>query len=185
MTARDDQRFLLLYEEHFNRIYAYCRRRASESAVDDLVADVFMTVWRRIDGAPVGEASLGWLYRIAYLVASNHWRGTSRRRRLNTKLEGLRASVDLPVVDHVVVRQEVRDALGVLEELHPRDREIIKLSMWEGMSPDEIAAVLDVTPETARQRLHRARKRLTQKYKKEYSSESDPPLLRKEVSGEH
>ena len=82
----------------------------------------------------------------------------------------------------------VRDRLAspkLLQELHPRDREIIKLSMWEGMSPDEIAAVLDVTPETARQRLHRARKRLTQKYKKEYSSESDPPLLRKEVSGEH
>ncbi|MCW3017623.1 MAG: polymerase, sigma-24 subunit, subfamily, partial [Solirubrobacterales bacterium] len=57
--------------------------------------------------------------------------------------------------DHRVAA--VRAALARLDE---EDREILRLTSWEGLTPTEIAAVLQVPGVTVRSRLHRARKRL-------------------------
>ena len=50
----------------------------------------------------------------------------------------------------------MHEALG---RLGPRDREVLLLAEWEGLSPAEIAAVLGCLAITARGRLHRARRR--------------------------
>lgn len=184
MTSGDD-RFASLYRAHFRHIYAYCRRRVFPDQVDDLVADVFMAVWRRIDDAPDADGALPWLYRVAHLTASNHWRGIRRKRRLQEKLDSMGVTPIESVSDQVVTRQEVQDALAVLEELSPQDKEIIKLSVWEQLPHETIALVLDVTPGTARQRLHRAKKRLVTRYVKKHRDSIDPSLFGKEVSGEH
>lgn len=184
MTSGDD-RFASLYRTHFRHIYAYCRRRVYPDQVDDLVADVFMAVWRRIDDAPEGDGALPWLYRVAHLTASNHWRGMRRKRRLEEKLDSIGVTPIESVSDQVVNRQEVQDALAVLDALSHQDKEIIKLSVWEQLPHETIAAVLDITPGTARQRLHRAKNRLSKQYVKKHSDSIDPALLGKEVSGEH
>ena len=51
----------------------------------------------------------------------------------------------------------VRAALARLDE---GDRELLRLSSWEGLAPSEIATVMGVPGVTVRSRLHRARKRL-------------------------
>ena len=50
----------------------------------------------------------------------------------------------------------VRDALN---RLGSRDREVLLLAEWEGLTPAEIASVLGCLTVTARGRLHRARRR--------------------------
>lgn len=157
----------------------------SADTVDDLVADVFVTVWKRIEDVPPEAEVRPWLYRIAYLTTSNHWRRSSRKKKLDEKLEALGVPGQTTLIDQVVARDEVRSALAVLDGLGAKDREVIKLSVWEHLSSDDIAAVLDLTPLAARQRLHRARKRLTTEYEKRHKDAVKPPLLRKEVSGEH
>jgi DNA-directed RNA polymerase specialized sigma24 family protein len=49
---------------------------------------------------------------------------------------------------------------AALARLAPRDREILQLVGWEGLSPAELAVALGVRPGTARVRLHRARRAL-------------------------
>lgn len=183
--SANDRRFAALYRAHYGHVYAYCRRRVSVEETDDLVADVFLAAWRRIDDTPEDDSVLPWLYRVAYLTASNHWRGLRRRRELREKLDSIGLTPVESVPDQVVERQEVRDALAILDHLPPKDKEIIKLSVWEQLSHDAIASVLDIKPETARQRLHRAKKRLAKQYVKKHEDAIDPPLLKKEVSGEH
>ena len=46
-----------------------------------------------------------------------------------------------------------------LDRLRSRDREVLLLAEWEGLSPAQIAAVVGCTTVTARGRLHRARHR--------------------------
>jgi DNA-directed RNA polymerase specialized sigma24 family protein len=48
------------------------------------------------------------------------------------------------------------------------DVEILKLAAWEELDIGEIATVLDISPVTARQRLSRARRRLSNLYEKTY-----------------
>lgn len=183
--SASDRRFAALYRAYYRHVYAYCRRRVSVDETDDLVADVFLAVWRRIDDTPEGDSVLPWLYRVAYLTTSNHWRGLRRKRELREKLDSIGLNPVEPVSDQVVKRQEVRDALAILDHLPPKDKEIIKLSVWEQLPHDAIASVLGINPETARQRLHRAKKRLATQFIEKHEDAIDPPLLRKGVRGEH
>lgn len=181
-----ESRFVSLYEGYEPRLYAYCRRRFSADAVDDVLADVMLTIWRKIEDAPDDVDVLPWLYRIAYLVCSNHRRGFTRRKRLATRLESLGLESRPTVVDQIVVRDEVRRALAVLESLPDGQREIIKLSVWEHLSATDIGSVLEITPEAAAQRLYRARKRLTKEVQRRINNGNiSSPAARQEVSGEH
>jgi RNA polymerase sigma-70 factor, ECF subfamily len=53
-----------------------------------------------------------------------------------------------------------RALVGALAELGDRDRELVLLRHWDGLTPREIAGVLQVSSVTARARLHRAGRRL-------------------------
>jgi RNA polymerase sigma-70 factor (ECF subfamily) len=55
----------------------------------------------------------------------------------------------------------VRDALAALA---PRDRELLLLVEWEGLTPAEAAAVVRRPPVAVRVRLHRARRRFRAAY---------------------
>lgn len=130
------------------------------------MGDVFATVWRKIDKAPPLEEMLPWLYRISYLVSSNHRKGYTRRNRLETRLRSKPESGAHSVAEQVVFRDDVRRVKDAMARLNPNDREILRLSVWEQLSNSEVAAVLGVSPEAAAQRLHRARSRLTRQFER-------------------
>ena len=177
LSSEAESAFAALYGRYEPQIYAYCRRRFAADVVEDVLADVFLTAWRKIDSAPSGEEGLRWLYRIAYLTASNHRRGFTRRSKLVAKLESTGVTFEPPVVDQVVVRDEVSGALASLDSLRPGDREIIRLSVWEHLSNEEISEVLSISPEAATQRLHRARKRLARDYESKNRNRLSPAAL--------
>jgi RNA polymerase sigma-70 factor (ECF subfamily) len=166
MTQGEAATFAYLYQTFYRQVYAYCGRRVGADSVDDLVADVFLTVWRRIGDAPTGEGALGWLYRISHLTTSNHWRGTSRRKKLDDKLESIGIQPVPLVQDQVVVREQVREVIAAAQHLRERDVEVLRLSLWEHLSSDEIGAVLEISPNAAKQRLHRARTNLVREYER-------------------
>ena len=143
------------FEPH---VYAYCARRFVPSLAEDVVAEVFSIAWRKFSDAPPGDDVLPWLYRIAYLTASNQHRRLGVRRRFEeTSSPSFRAA---DIADDVVAREELRSVIDGLERLRPQDQEILRLAAWEGLATREIASVLGIKPDAAAQRLHRARKRL-------------------------
>jgi RNA polymerase sigma-70 factor (ECF subfamily) len=160
--------FADLYEEHRSAVWLYCRRRVGWDKADDVMGDVFLTIWRRIDQAPPAPTALPWIYRICRLTVSNQWRGTARRWRLESKLSAIRVSPPSPIADQVVVREEVRDVVRLLGDMRPGDAEILRLTAWEGLDITQIAVVLDITPDAAKQRLSRARRRLAALYEDTY-----------------
>ncbi|GAA1560798.1 sigma-70 family RNA polymerase sigma factor [Actinomadura kijaniata] len=153
-------RFEHAYRAHSAAVLGYLVRRAEppEDAAD-LMAEVFTVAWRRVADMPPGDEARLWLYGVARNVLSNHRRSRIRRHRLADRLrEHLSRS---PRVHHDDARHDeadhVRAALATLPE---RDREVIALTAWEGMTAAEIAVVLDLDPGTVRSRLSRARARL-------------------------
>jgi RNA polymerase sigma-70 factor (ECF subfamily) len=150
------RRFDALFASYSSDIVAYCGWRAdSASDAQDAVAEVFLTAWRRVDELPRGDAARVWLYATARRVIANQRRSSRRRVALYQRL----------ALDAAVVREPpssggeealVHEALG---RLGPRDREILLLAEWEGLSPSQIAEVMDCLAITARGRLHRARRR--------------------------
>ncbi|MEX1125775.1 MAG: RNA polymerase sigma factor [Acidimicrobiia bacterium] len=159
-----DARFAGIYDRHRSAVWLYCRRRVGADKADDVMGEVFLTVWRRIDQAPPGSEALPWLYRICRLTVANHWRGAARRWRLEAKISAIRVTPPSPIADQVVVREEARAVVRFLDDMRPPDAEILRLAAWEGLNTTEIATVLDISPDAAKQRLSRARRRLSDSY---------------------
>jgi RNA polymerase sigma-70 factor (ECF subfamily) len=153
VTHRD--RFEAVYDAYYPAIHQYAARRTSSpDDTADVISETFLTAWRRIGDVPEGERALLWLYGVARRVLANQQRGASRRAGLAERLRDELAA-DRPVrpVDLEYVR-------AAFDELPERDREVMALAHWEGLSSEQIAKVLGCTAVAARTRLHRARKRL-------------------------
>lgn len=151
------ERFEQITEEVFEPLQRYLRRRASPQDAEDLLSEVLMTVWRRIDAVPVDRA-LPWCYGIARRTLANHRRGDRRRLRLVTRL----GAQPVPHYPDPADLQPDPDLTRALQSLPPGDQEIIRLWAWEQLEPREIAVALGLTPNAATLRLSRARKKLAE-----------------------
>ncbi|GIF13732.1 RNA polymerase sigma factor [Actinoplanes teichomyceticus] len=155
--SSDDQ-FRQVYAATFEPLLGYALRRVEQPAdAADVVAETFLIAWRRRAEMPPPEQIRLWLYGVARRVLANHHRGGDRRRRLGEKLRRRLTSWSPDPAVEVPERLAVRDALARLGDL---DREVLTLTVWEGLRPGEIAQVLGVRPATVRARLARARARL-------------------------
>jgi RNA polymerase sigma-70 factor (ECF subfamily) len=151
------ERFRVIYEANYSRILGYAARRTnSPEDASDVVAETFLTAWRRLDDVPDGADARLWLYGVARRVLSNHRRGIRRGRRLQAALQA-DLSIDRPSVEVDVRMSRVAEAFG---RLRVTDRDLLGLVAWEGLSSPELARVLGCSAGAARLRVHRARGRL-------------------------
>jgi RNA polymerase sigma factor (sigma-70 family) len=169
-SSESERRFDALFASYSRDIVAYCSWRAvSQSDAQDAAAEVFLTAWRRLDDVPDGDDARVWLYATARRVIANQRRSSRRRHALEERL-----SVEAAASPHAdgADRDEplVHEALG---RLRPRDREVLLLAEWEGLTPAQIAAVLGCLTVTARGRLHRARSRFRAAFE-ELRAEGEP-----------
>ena len=134
-AQKDPSRFAELYEEHFERVYAYVLRRVCDrSEAQDITADVFQQAlanlkryeWR---GVPFAA----WLYRIAAHAIADHF---ARKARQSSAAEPPPQSS----TDEDYEEVERRAALFRSVERLPADqRRVIVMRFGEEKSIREIA----------------------------------------------
>jgi RNA polymerase sigma-70 factor, ECF subfamily len=133
----------------YEPIQRFLLRRTDPATADDVLGDVLLVLWRRLDDVPDGEP-LPWSYGIARGCLANARRSAARQERLAERIAHERPVE--PADD-----DRLADALGALPE---DDRELLRLWAWEQLPPREIAVVLGVSANAATIRLHRAKRRL-------------------------
>jgi RNA polymerase sigma factor (sigma-70 family) len=164
---RDARRFQSLYDAHYGAVVAYARRRTADVVdAQDVVADTFTIVWRRLPEVPEGDAALPWLYGVARRVLANQRRGSQRRADLSARLRG-QVTRGADVEAQVVAGDERRTVLAALARLRPADQEILRLAVWEELPHRDIAGVVGCSESSVAVRLHRARTRLGREIGKE------------------
>ncbi|MEV6367008.1 RNA polymerase sigma factor [Micromonospora musae] len=154
-----EERFRRIYASNFQPLLAYALRRAAQPEdAADVVAETFLVAWRRGHEMPADAEVKLWLYGVARRILANHHRTGLRRERLGERLRHrMRAAVAADPGSEVPERLAIQAALARLGEL---DREVLTLTVWEGLEPREVAMVLRVDPAVVRTRLSRARARL-------------------------
>lgn len=146
--------FRRLFDTHVDAVYRYCVRRAPLPDAEDAVNEVFTVLWRRRKSLDV-ENELAWLYGTARKVLANQRRSILRRIRLREKMELQPVTVGWHPAQ---LADRVLDALHRIPE---KDREVIRLALWEDLDPSEIGRVLGCSGNAASMRLSRAYARLS------------------------
>jgi RNA polymerase sigma-70 factor (ECF subfamily) len=150
--------FEQLFRDTRADLLAYLLRRTeTPEEAADLLADVYVIAWTKLDALPKRTQWRPYLFGVARNLLL---KGATRRRshgilveRLASELRAAHPFQQLQQDDHSLLRA----ALAKLPEI---DREILTLSAWEGLTPAEIASVLGKSANVIRVRLHRARSRL-------------------------
>jgi RNA polymerase sigma factor (sigma-70 family) len=155
-------RFESLYRETRVPVLAYLMRRTvSPEDAADLLADVYLVAWRRIRDVPPGDEARLWLFGVARRVLSSHRRRARAATGLGVALaESLRLIAAELAADAEGADPRVERVASAMAALSRKDRELLTLSAWEGLTPAEIAVVVGQPAGVVRVRLHRARRRL-------------------------
>lgn len=155
-----EERLTELFRRHADDIHAYATWRVGRQDAADVVAEVFLVAWRSLDRVRVGEER-GWLFGVARTVVL-------ARRRQGAATSALDERLATPtgpdrLADDVALRDQVRRALAALGE---RDREVLVITAWFDLTPQEAARVLGISRPTYAVRLHRARNRFRVAYER-------------------
>ena len=147
----DEGAFSRLYDRYARVVHGLLMARVARDDVDDLVQDVFLTAWRRLDDLRDPAAFGGWLAMIARNRATDFHRRTTEHVELPANLESRGAASE---------RAEANAALAAIRALPEAYRETLVLRLVEGLTGPEIAERTGLTPASVRVNLHRGMKLL-------------------------
>lgn len=160
MTSDQDRRrqFELLVDQIHDPLSRYLRRRMPIHDAEEVLDDVLVTLWRRLDSVPAA-APLAWTYGVARRATANHRRGDHRRLSLVKRLEA-------QPQHHNTDDEAPGELTDAIEQLSATEQEIIKLWAWEDLEPREIAQVLGMSANAISIRLTRIKSKLSEELRK-------------------
>src|SRR5579883_927560 len=151
-----------LYEKYGHCIYAFARRfLADEQHAEDVTQEVFVQVFRKLDGFRGDSKFSTWLFRVTVNSCKNKRRWVDRERRLDqrTYLERSRTGEPAAPPERELGQRELRDEIErALNALTEEQRSLILLKGVKNLSYEEIGDVLGQSENQVRGKLYRARK---------------------------
>ncbi|MDA0565240.1 sigma-70 family RNA polymerase sigma factor [Streptomonospora sp. S1-112] len=156
--TRAEGAFTRFFAQHYDAVYRYALRRLGPDHAEDVAAETFGVAWARFDRLPQ-DNPLPWLYTTARNIVLARSRQARRRGELPHAFDGPWPGAPTQP-DPTAQVLDRHTALAALNQLRPKDRELVMLLAWEGLDLRAAARVLGCTAATARVRLHRARRRI-------------------------
>jgi len=172
--VKKDLDFLSIYEEFYPKILHYLKRMVGNNDADDVAQEIFDKISRNLDDFK-GESKIStWIYRIATNAALDKLKSLPYKRSaagplapLPVEIIDMRKEATATIKnkpqspDQKLIRNEMSECIREFVDNLPADyRTIIILNELEGFTNKEIADILQVTLDTVKIRLHRARARL-------------------------
>ena len=132
----------------------------SESEAEDVTQEAFVKAFRSLRRFEDGRPLRPWLMQIVANEARNRRRSRGRRERLAVRAASVAGGPSGSAEDLALGEVTAGELRAALTRLDDRDRTVIALRYFAGLSEAETAAALEVPPGTVKSRLSRALDRL-------------------------
>jgi RNA polymerase sigma-70 factor (ECF subfamily) len=162
-SVRDGDRFTAVYDRHYAGVHRYVAGRLGPQAADDVVAETFLTAFRRRAAFDPSRGDVRpWLFGIATNLIAQHRRTETRRYRVLAKVGADRdpGGHDDRVAASVSAERLQPSLARALAALSRKDRDVVLLKALAQLTHEEIADVLGIPYGTVGSRLSRARRKL-------------------------
>ena len=171
VQSGDKQAFNLLVQKYQFRIRHLVARFIKDSAEqEDIVQETFIKAYRAIARFRGDSAFYTWLYRIAVNTSKNYLVAAGRRPPGQdvdvddvANIRGANGLVETNSPEEMVQNDELVEAIKKsIANLPPELKEAIQLREFDGLSYEDIAAVMNCPIGTVRSRIFRAREAIEQ-----------------------
>jgi RNA polymerase sigma-70 factor (ECF subfamily) len=180
----DELEFQQIFNDYQPRILQYLTRLTNKYEAEDLTQEVFIKVESGLKNFRGVSKLSTWIYRIATNTAVDRMRNPSfkykvnedipseslQKEALNTEDRDLITGEKADGTDQQYVRKEMNSCIrNYIENLPENYSTVVILSELEGLKNKEIAEILNLSLDTVKIRLHRARAQLRKKLERNCS----------------
>jgi RNA polymerase sigma-70 factor (ECF subfamily) len=156
VASHDVPEFRVVYEQHFNFVWRSARRLGvPDASVDDVVQDVFVTVYRRLAEFEGRSQLKTWIFGILRHTVRDLRR--TQRRKPTEAMEREPVAREHSPLEAAAQREGTKLLHEVLMSLDEDQREVFVLAEFEQLSAPEIGAALELNINTVYSRLRSAR----------------------------
>lgn len=156
VSEGDRDAFKVLYTGYFEDVQHYIYLfEPSRVCLGELTQDVFVRVWEKRGHLGGVESFKDYLFFITRNVVFNYLRSLKVQHKVR-ELDGLDGTGVYETEDLVLFRQYYRIALEAMEKLPRGRRRVLKMSIDDGLSLDEIAAELKISRAGVKKQLYAA-----------------------------
>jgi len=151
------EQFTAIYQEHYAKVFRLCRGyfNGEEDPANDTVQEIFIKVWQNLESFRNESSISTWIYRIAVNCCLLYKRKPYLRKEIHLQKMPVVAQEDYdPVMEERM--QNMYRCIGQLDEAG----KLIILLVLEGVEYHAIAAVVGISEDTLRVRIHRIKKTL-------------------------
>lgn len=141
-----------LYDEHAQALFAFLLNLTrDEEDTRDLLQEIFVKLARHPELLSAAREPRGFLVHLAHNAAIDRMRRRGTRQKYQEAFQAQQISPFSPTPDpdEAQFRAALAAALG---ELPPDQRAVVHLKLWEGLTFAQIAAALEIPPDTAASR---------------------------------
>jgi RNA polymerase sigma factor (sigma-70 family) len=169
LESGDRAAYSQLMDEYFEKVYSRMLKMIGQPGdAEDLTMEAFNKAFSKLDQYTSDFAFSTWLYRIAKNNCIDYLRRNKKDN--DSKVNQYEAEIgiaahelanQLPSPEQMMInQQEISLLREIVETLHPKYKDIIKLHYFKELSCEEIAQQLDLPEGTVKVRLFRARELL-------------------------
>jgi len=164
--AGDEGAMGTLYETYKTRVFGLaCRYTYDPVAAEDLLQDVFIKIFTRLEDVRDVDTLSAWVYRVALNTCFSYLRNKRLRSRTMVPLSAIEGGPGEATYDthETGLRKPIEEALRALPA---RLRSVFMLHDVDGFKHGEISRILGCSVGTSKSQLFKARMRLREKLKR-------------------
>jgi RNA polymerase sigma-70 factor (ECF subfamily) len=165
----DIEAFEQVYKAASSFVYNVALKITRNSAdAEEVTQDVFMKIYHNLKDFQFRSAFKTWVYRITVNTAINYYRKSIKKDSDRVDFDSTVGTVasGTSTVEDIIQNDNARRLDTLLNILNPDFKACLVLRELEGLSYQEIAAVLKIPVNTVRSRLKRARQALLEGVRK-------------------
>ena len=150
--------FRTLYTHYFSDVRRYVALfEPSRASTDELTQDVFIRIWEKRSYLAGVDSFKSYLFMVTRNVVFNYLRGLKVQQKVKELDEvaedrGSGGAIE----DQLLYKQYYRIALEAMEKLPPGRRKVLKMSIDDGLTLDEIAVELNISRAGVKKQLYAA-----------------------------
>ena len=174
---------MVLFERLFDRyrlkiyrkVYLYTK---DEMDAEDVTQEIFLKLYRKLPRFQFKSQFRTWLYRLVVNTCLDFIKSQKRRATVSIDDKNGKNSSSFDSEEYRDTREEFQETIEVapsyeittiLQKMKPTDATILNLRFVDDMKLEQIGVVLEISTNTVKQRLHRARKRFISLYNKHFA----------------
>lgn len=156
ISTGDEFAFRVFFDQYKNRFYAVVLKMTrSDTVAQEMVQDIFLKIWQNRTSLATLENPDAYFFTTLYRLVYKYYKKLSMERRL------LKLISESPhfqnITDETVLAQESEKLINqAVAKLPPQQQLVFKLSKQDGLSREQIAEQLHISPHTVRNHMAEA-----------------------------